>query len=75
MLHKFKVDQEVEFSPPRGMYVAHGAYRVTKLLPERAGEFEYSIKHSQEAYERIAIESESSPELPNTGARNHRRIG
>jgi len=75
MLHKFKIDQKVEFSPPRGFYSPPGAYRVTKLLPERAGEFEYSIKHSQEAYERIARESELSPELPNTGARDHRRTG
>ena len=75
MLHKFKIDQKVEFSPPRGIYVAQGTYSVTKLLPERAGEFEYSVKNSQEAFERIARESELSPELPNTGARYHRRIG
>jgi hypothetical protein len=33
-------------------------YLVTKLLPERDGEFEYFIRSAQEAHERIAKESE-----------------
>ena len=54
--HKFKVGQAVEFSPPRGLYAATGAYHVTAELPVRYGEFEYRIKHPREAYERVAAE-------------------
>jgi len=32
-------------------------YLVTKLLPERDGEFEYFIRSAQEAHERIAREN------------------
>ena len=35
-----------------------GIYVVTARLPERDGEFEYHIKHTSEAHERIAGESE-----------------
>jgi len=36
-----------------------GAYKVTARLPQSDdGQFEYRIKHSGEAYERIAKESE-----------------
>jgi hypothetical protein len=33
-------------------------YVVTAKLPERAGEFEYTIKHINGSYERIARESQ-----------------
>ena len=58
VFHKFKIGQEVEYSPPRGNYAPRGMYLVTKLLPERDGEFEYFIRSAQEAHERIAKESE-----------------
>jgi hypothetical protein len=35
-----------------------GSYIVTKRLPERDGEVEYRIKHTSEAHERVARESE-----------------
>jgi hypothetical protein len=55
--HRFKVGQSVEYYPPHRMYAPRGAYHVTAELPERAGEFEYRIKHSHEEYERVAAES------------------
>jgi hypothetical protein len=58
VFHKFKIGQQVEYSPPRGNYAPRGTYLVTKLLPERDGEFEYFIRSTQEAHERIAKESE-----------------
>ena len=58
VFHKFKIGQEVEYSPPRRNYAPRGKYVVTRLLPERDGEFEYFIKSLQEAHERIARESE-----------------
>ena len=58
VFHKFKIGQEVEYSPPRGNYAPRGMYLVTRLLPERDGQFEYVIKCFQETYERIARESE-----------------
>ena len=55
--YKFKVGQAVQFSPQcaRG---APGLYVVTALLPERDGEFEYSISNESEPYDRVAKESE-----------------
>jgi hypothetical protein len=58
VFHKFKIGQEVGYSPPRGNHAPRGMYRVTKLLPERDGQFEYLIKCFQETHERIARESE-----------------
>jgi len=42
--HKFRIGQVVEYHPPRGTYAARGPYAVTRLLPEKAGEFEYVIR-------------------------------
>jgi len=39
---------------------ALGLFEVTKLLPERDGEFEYRIKNVAEPHERVARESELS---------------
>ena len=58
--HKFSVGKGVEFYP--GSRAARnyptGEYKVTKLLPERDGEFEYHIKSGRELTERVARESE-----------------
>jgi len=40
VFHKFKIGQQVEYSPPRGNYAPRGVYLVTKLLkktPDQAG--------------------------------------
>jgi len=47
LFHKFKIGQEVGYSPPRGKYAPRGMYLVTRLLPERDGQFEYFIKASK----------------------------
>ena len=56
--HKFKVDEAVEYHPPRGIYAPRGTYIVTAALPARYGEFEYRIKNTGENYERHAMESD-----------------
>lgn len=58
MFHKFKIGQPVGYRPPRGIYVAGGAFVVTALLPERNGDFEYRIRHPSEAHERVVSEKE-----------------
>jgi predicted component of type VI protein secretion system len=59
-MHKFKIGQIVQFSLS-GVPLSHaasGPYEITKLLPYAGGEFEYHIKSSEEAHERIAKESQ-----------------
>ena len=58
--HKFSVGRGVEFrpGPGTGRNYPTGEYKVTKLLPERNGEFEYHIKSGRELTERVARESE-----------------
>jgi hypothetical protein len=55
--YKFNIGQAVQFAPQcaRG---APGLYVVTALLPERDGEFEYSISNESEPYDRVAKEGE-----------------
>jgi hypothetical protein len=38
--------------------VPRGAYKITKLLPERDGELQYGIKNAAEDHERVVGESE-----------------
>ena len=58
MTHKFILGQGVGYTPPHGQYAPPGLYVVTAKLPERDGEFEYRIKHINQAHERTARESE-----------------
>jgi hypothetical protein len=59
-MHKFEVGQSVRFEPNTWYYrkAAPGSYEVGKQLPKRNGEFEYRVKSSNEAYERVATESQ-----------------
>lgn len=59
-MHKFKVGQIVRFSlaAVRLSHAASGPYEITRRLPYAGGEFEYHIKSSEEAHERIAKESQ-----------------
>jgi phosphomannomutase len=68
MPHKFKTGQLVEYHPPRGLYAPRGHHLITAQLPERNGEFEYRIRHTDEMHERIANERELSiaQEAPTT---------
>jgi hypothetical protein len=58
--HRFRVGQSVNYTPAsRSLDAPRGAYEITRLLPQGDdGQFEYRIKHSGEAHERIAKESE-----------------
>src|SRR5262245_48725197 len=56
--HRFKIGQTVNYDPPPRFRASSGTYVVTAVLPERDGQFEYRIKHSNEPYERIAKEGE-----------------
>ena len=58
--HKFSVGRSVGFCPDPGIgrNSPRGEYKVTKLLPERNGEFEYRIKSNMEPSERVARESQ-----------------
>jgi hypothetical protein len=61
-MHKFKVGQTVRFAPNTWHFrnSVLGSYEVRKQLPERNGEFEYHVKSSDEAHERVATESQIS---------------
>jgi hypothetical protein len=61
MAHRFRVGQTVQFrTKPFYVSASLGVFEVTKLLPERDGEFEYRIKNVAEPHERVARESELS---------------
>ena len=58
--HRFRIGQSVNYRPAsRGQDAPRGVYEITARLPQGDdGQFEYRIKHSGEAHERIAKESE-----------------
>jgi len=60
--HKFHIGQSVSYRPAsRNPDAPRGAYKITARLPQGDdGLFEYRIKHSGEAHELIAKESELS---------------
>jgi hypothetical protein len=56
--YKFKLGQSVSLQATIfNRDAARGAYKVTKQLPERNGEFEYQIKRPGEPHERVVKES------------------
>jgi hypothetical protein len=59
-MHKFEVGQTVQFEASTWHFrnSQSGLYEVRRQLPERNGEFEYHIKSSNEAHERVATESQ-----------------
>jgi hypothetical protein len=60
--HKFHIGQSVSYQPAsRSQDAPRGAYKITARLPQgQDGQFDYRIKYSGEAHERIAKESELS---------------
>ena len=57
--HKYHVGQAVYFtSPSFGRAAASGSYTVVKLLPSEGDDYQYRIKSSTEAFERVAKESQ-----------------
>ena len=59
MDHKFKVGQSVQYtSGPHGRGTSSGAYKITQLLPSEGDDYQYRIKNQNEAFERVARESQ-----------------
>jgi hypothetical protein len=57
--HKYRVGELVYYtSPSFGRAAASGSYTVVKLLPSDGDDYQYRIKSSGEAFERVAKESQ-----------------
>jgi hypothetical protein len=57
--HKYEVGQTVYYtSPTFGRTSSSGNYTVVKLLPSEGDDYQYRIKSSGEAFERVAKESQ-----------------
>jgi len=57
--HKYRVGEVVYFtSPSFGRAAANGSYTVLKLMPSDGDDYQYRIKSSGEAFERVAKESQ-----------------
>jgi hypothetical protein len=57
--HKFQIGQIVYFtSRPVGQMTANDIYRIVKLLPSDGEDYQYRIKSANEAFERVAKESQ-----------------
>jgi hypothetical protein len=57
--HKYQVGQTVFYtSSPISRPGASGAYKVVRLLPSDGEDYQYRIKNSGEAFERVAKESQ-----------------
>jgi hypothetical protein len=61
--HKFRVGETVLYtSSPITRPGANGSYQVVKLLPSDGDDYQYRIKNSDEAFERVAKESQLETE-------------
>ena len=57
--HKYHVGDIVYYtSPSFGRAAATGSYTVVKLLPSEGDDHQYRIKNTDEAFERVAKESQ-----------------
>ena len=57
--HKFQVGETVYFtSRPIGHMAANSTYQVVRLLPSDGADYQYRIKNANEAFERVARESQ-----------------
>ena len=57
--HKYQIGEIVYYtSPTFGRAAATGSYTVVKLLPSEGDDYQYRIKSSGEAFERVAKESQ-----------------
>lgn len=57
--HKFHIGQTVYFtSRPIGHMAVNDSYQVVKLLPSEGDDYQYRIKSANEAFERVAKESQ-----------------
>ncbi len=59
--HKFAVGQTVRFSPGSKSYSGPGDnYKVVRLLPAEANDYQYRVKSSTDGHERVVKESQLS---------------
>jgi hypothetical protein len=57
--HKFQIGETVYFtSRPIGHMAANSTYQVVRLLPSDGSDYQYRIKNANEAFERVARESQ-----------------
>jgi hypothetical protein len=57
--HKFQIGQTVCFtSRPIGHMAVNDTYQIVKLLPSDGEDYQYRIKSANEAFERVAKESQ-----------------
>ena len=56
--HKFRVGQIVQLLRSSSRNLPGGVFKITKQLPESAGEYEYRVKSINEPHERVVRESE-----------------
>lgn len=57
--HKFRLGQTVYYTAkPLGHMAGNGTYQIVKLLPPDGDEHQYRIKSTDEAFERVAKESQ-----------------
>lgn len=59
--HRFAVGQTVRYSPGSKSSAARGdSYKVVRLLPPEANDFQYRVKSSSDGHERVVKESQLS---------------
>lgn len=57
--HKYTVGQTVRYmAGPLNRATADGSYKIIKLLPPDGDEHQYRIRNTEEAFERVAKESQ-----------------
>jgi hypothetical protein len=57
--HRFTIGQTVRYiAGPTNRATANGTFKIVKLLPLEGDEHQYRIKHNEEAFERVAKESQ-----------------
>jgi hypothetical protein len=67
--HKFRIGQEVSFSPAKlSLPSSSRSYKIVRRLPREGGEFMYRIKSAAELFERVARESEIKKLSSSAGA-------
>lgn len=59
MEHKFAVGETVEFMPNRTEpNVPPGLYKIVRLLPKEARDYQYRVKNAHDGHERVMRESQ-----------------
>ncbi len=59
--HKFTVGQTVRYSPGHKSFSGPGgSYKVVRLLPAEANDYQYRVKSSADGHERVVKESQLS---------------